>query len=96
MYVKEAFPRSDNAGCCNCGRLMLAIPGISRRVGITIRRYNFGDPQSGKESCDYQIATTKSHILHYLNGGNNKNSASDMKGALDPYHGVKGCCIAVI
>ena len=61
---------------------MLAIPGISRRVGVTIRRYDFSDPQSGKDICDRRIATMKSHMRRYLNEGNDINSASDMKRAL--------------
>lgn len=94
--IKEAFLRSDNAGCSHCGPLMLAIPGISRRVGVTIRRYDFSDPQSGKDICDRRIATMKSHMRRYLNEGNNINSASDMKRALDSYGGVKGCRVAVV
>ena len=94
--IKEAFLRSDNAGCYHCGPLMLAIPGISRRVGITIRRYDFSDPQSGKDICDRRIATMKSHMRRYLNEGNDINSASDMKRALDSYGGVKGCRVAVV
>ena len=94
--IKEAFLRSDNAGCYHCGPLMLAIPGISRRVGVTIRRYDFSDPQSGKDICDRRIATMKSHMRRYLNEGNNINSASDMKRALDSYGGVKGCRVAVV
>ncbi|XP_078382539.1 uncharacterized protein LOC144665220 [Oculina patagonica] len=94
--IKEAFLRSDNAGCYHCGPLMLAIPRISRRVGITIRRYDFSDPQSGKDICDRRIATMKSHMRRYLNEGNDINTASEMKRALDSYGGVKGCRAAVV
>ena len=94
--LKEVFLSSDNAGCYHCGPLMLAIPGISRRVGVTIRRYDFSDPQSGKDICDRRIATMKSHMRRYLNEGNDINSASDMKRALDSYGGVKGCRVAVV
>lgn len=75
---------------------MLAIPGISRRVGVTIMRYDISDPQSGKDICDRRIATMKSHMRRYLNEGNDINSASDMKRALDSYGGVKGCRVAVL
>ena len=94
--LKEVFLRSDNAGCYHCGPLMLAIPGISRRVGVTIMRYDISDPQSGKDICDRRIATMKSHMRRYLNEGNDINSASDMKRALDSYGGVKGCRVAVL
>ena len=76
--------------------MMLAVPSISKRVGVTIRRYDFSDPQSGKDICDRRIATMKSHMRRYLNEGNGINTASDMKKALDSYGGVKGCRVAVV
>lgn len=92
--LKEAFLRSDNAGCYHCGPLMLAVPSISKRVGVTIRRYDFSDPQSGKDICDRRIATMKSHMRRYLNEGNDINTASDMKRALDSWwcEGMPRCC----
>lgn len=94
--VTEAFLRCDNAGCYHCAPLMLAIPGISKRTGIEIRRYDFSDAQAGKYICDRRIACAKSHIRRFLNEGNNINTASDMKKALDSYGGVKGCRASVV
>ena len=37
----------------------------------------------------------KNHMRRYLNEGNDINSASDMKKALDSYCGVKGCRVSV-
>ena len=75
---------------------MLAIPGISKRSGIEIKRYDFSDAQSGKDICDRRIACMKSHMRRFLNEGNDINSASDMKKAIDSYGGVKGCRAAVL
>ena len=94
--ISEAFLRSDNAGCYHCAPLMLSIPGISKRTGIEIRRYDFSDAQSGKYIWDRRIACAKSHIRRFLNEGNNINTASDMKKALDSYGGVKGCRASVV
>ena len=94
--IQEAFLRSDNAGCYHCAPLMLTIPGISKRARIQIRRYDFSDPQSGKDVCDRRIATMKSHMRRYLNEGNDITSASDMKKALDSYGGVKACRTSVV
>lgn len=93
--IKEAFIRSDNAGCYHAAQLILSLQGLSKRVGIKVRRYDFSDPQSGKDICDRRIATMKTHMRRYLNEGNDINSASDMKRALDSYGGVKGCRVAV-
>ena len=61
-----------------------------------IKRYDFSDAQSGKDMCDRRIASAKSHIRRYLNEGNDINTASDMKKALDSYGGVKGCRASVV
>ena len=34
--IKEAFIRSDNAGCYHSAQLILSIPCISKRVGIKV------------------------------------------------------------
>jgi hypothetical protein len=57
---------------------------------------DFSDAQSGKDICDRRIACAKSHIRRFLNEGNNINTASDMKKALDSYGGVKGCRASVV
>jgi hypothetical protein len=93
--VNEAFIRSDNAGCYHCAPLILTIPGIFKRVGIKICRYDFSEPQSGKDICDRRTASMKSHMRRYLNEGNDIHTASDMKKALESYGGVKGCHVAV-
>ena len=38
----------------------------------------------------------KSHMRRYLNEGNDINSPSDMKRALDSYGGVKSCRVAAV
>ena len=83
--LKEAFLRSDNAGCYHCGYLILSLSDLGKRTGITISRYDFSDPQAGKDVCDRRIATVKSHMRRFINEG------SDMKSAVDSYGGVKGC-----
>ena len=94
--LTEAFLRSDNAGCYHCAPLMLAIPDISKRTKIVIRRYDFSDAQAGKDICDRLIACAKCHMHRYVNEGKNINTASDMKRALDSYGGVKGCRASVV
>ena len=94
--IQEAFLRSDNAGCYHCAYLILSLPTLGERPGITILRYDFSDPQAGKDVCDRRIATLKSHLRRYINEGHDIKSASDMKAVIDPYGGVKGCQAAVV
>ena len=88
--LKEAFLRSDNAGSYHCSYLILSLSDLGKRTGITISRYDFSDPQAGKDVCDRRIATVKSHMRRFINEGNDIKSASDMKSAIDSYGGDKG------
>ena len=47
--ITEAFLRSDNAGCYHCAYLILSLPSLGDLVGITIKCYDFSDPQAGKD-----------------------------------------------
>ena len=59
-------------------------------------RYDFSDPQAGKDVCDGRIITVKSHMRRYINEGHDVKSAGDMKAAIDSYGGVKGGQVAVV
>ena len=89
------YLRSDNAGCYHCGYLLLSLPGIGDRTGVKIARYDFSEPQAGKDICDRRIAAVKSHMRRFLNEGNDVKTASDMKAAIESYGGIKGCYAAV-
>ena len=94
--IVEAFVRSDNAGCYHCDLLLLSIPGISQRTGVTTSRYDFSESNSGKDICDRHISPLKSHIRQYVNAGNDVEKAKDMKKAIDSYSGVRGCRASVV
>ena len=94
--IVEAFVRSDNAGCYHCALLLLSIPGISQRTGVTTSRYDFSESNSGKDICDRHISPLKSHIRQYVNAGNDVEKAKDMKKAIDSYSGVRGCRVSVL
>ena len=46
--VENAFIRSDNAACYHSAQTILGLPGLANKTGITIRRFDFSDPQGGK------------------------------------------------
>ena len=47
--------------------LILSLPSLGERAGIRIVRYDFSEPQAGKDVCDRRIATVKSHMRRYIN-----------------------------
>ena len=65
--INKAFLRSDNAGCYHSGPLILSLPYIGTRSGVIPLRYDFSDPQAGKEICDRKTASMKAHIKRWVN-----------------------------
>ena len=94
--IENVFLRSDNAGCYHSGSLLLSLPFISQRNGMTTLRYDFSEPQSGKDICDRKTAPMKAHIRRWVNEKHNVITAEDMKTALESHGGVKGVRAAVV
>ncbi|PFX12689.1 hypothetical protein AWC38_SpisGene23309 [Stylophora pistillata] len=93
--VEMAYLKSDNAGCYHNASLILSLKSIGEGAGITMQRYDFSDPQSGKDVCDRKIAPMKGHIQRWVNEKHDIVTAVDMKEALESYGGVRGCRITV-
>ena len=68
--ISKAYLRSNNAGCYHNGPLLLCLPEIVKRNGITPMRYDFSDPQAGKDICDRNTAPMKAHIRRFVNENN--------------------------
>ena len=92
--VCRAILRSDNAGCYHCSALLTTINSTSRRSGIEVIRYDFSDPQSGKDLCDRKIAPCKQRLRHYVAKNHNVESAKDIKKGLESPLGIAGTSIA--
>ena len=78
------------------GSLLLSLPFIGQPTGMTILRYDFSEPQSGKDICDRKTAPMKAHIRRWVNEKHNVITAEDMKTALESHGGVKGVRAAVV
>ena len=94
--INKAFLRSDNAGCYHKGPLLLSLSAIGKRTGVMPLRYDFSDPQAGKDICDRKTAPMKAHIRRWVNEKHDVITAEDMKQALESHGGLKGCRAAVV
>ena len=94
-FISEVFLRSDNGACYHNAALLLALPATGSRTGIRIRRYDFSEPQAGKDICDRKIAPMKAHIRRYVNEKHDVATAAKMKEALESHGGVRGSRVAV-
>ena len=89
--ITDAYLKSDNAGCYHNSQLILALPDISRRTGISIQRYDFFDPQSGKDISDRKISPMKGHIRRFVNEKNDVDICWGYETGIRVSWSVKGC-----
>ena len=94
--ITKFFLRSDNAGCYHNTELLFSLKAMGERHGVEFKRYDFSDPQSGKDVCDRRIASMKTHMLRCVNEGHDITAAEEMKIALESHEGVRGCRFAVV
>lgn len=94
--VTTAYLRSDNAGCYHNGPLLLSLREVGERTGVRPARYDFSEPQAGKDICDRKTAAMKAHIKRWVNERHDVVTAEDMKAALESHGSIKGCRAAVV
>ena len=87
--INEAFYRSDCAGSYASGGLLVPMRHIGKLTGISIKRYDFSEPQAGKEPCDRSSAHQKSHVNRFLNERNYVISAEQVQKAFESHGGVR-------
>ncbi|PFX15422.1 hypothetical protein AWC38_SpisGene20354 [Stylophora pistillata] len=61
-----------------------------KRIGITVMRYDFSEPQYGRDVFDRILCPIKSTIQRYCNKGHDVVSAKDMRAVLSE-RPVRGC-----
>lgn len=83
--ITYVYLRSENAGCYHNTELLLSLQTLSARHEIVVVRYDFSDPQSGKDVCDRRIASMKTHIRRWVNEGHDVTTAEEMKVALESH-----------
>jgi len=92
--LQRVHLRSDEAGCYHNSSLILAVRDVAKRAGVTVHKYHYSEPQSGKDICDRILCPVKSSIRTYCNEGHDVLTAVDMRNALTE-HPVKGTTAAV-
>ena len=92
--IESVYLRSDGAGCYHNNFLIPAVTDIGERVGVRILRYDYSEPQHGKDVCDRILCPMKASIRIYCNEGHDILSADDMRSALSERY-VKGTSACV-
>lgn len=81
-HVSKIYLRSDKAGCYHNNFLIAAVKDFGQRIGIHVCRYDYLEPQYGKDVCDRILCPMKSCIRRFCDEGHDILTAADMKRAL--------------
>ena len=92
--ITKAYLRSDEAGCYHNSSLLASLRDIGSRQGIEIVRYDYSEPQYGKDMCDRILCPMKAAVRRYCNEGHDIVTAQDMQIALKE-RPVRGTTAAV-
>jgi hypothetical protein len=82
VKISKVYLRSDEAGCYHNNFLPASLKDLGQRVGIKVMRYDFSEPQHGKDVCNRILCPMKHAIQKYCNEGHDILTASDMRRAL--------------
>ena len=67
--ITKVYLRSDEAGCYHNSSLLAALRDVGSRQGIDVVRYDFSEPQHGKDVCDRILCPMKAAVKRYCNEG---------------------------
>lgn len=96
-HVTQVYLRSDKAGCYHNNSLIAVAKDLGQEVGIAVCRYDYSEPQYGKEVCGRILCPMKTCIRRYYNEGHDILTAADMRRALSerPVKGTSACVCSV-
>ena len=95
--ITQISLRSDEAACYHNNFLLAVVTDAGKRFGLTVTKYDFSQPQYGKEVYYRILCPMKSAIRRYGCEGNDVLSAKDMRTALSerPLRGTIACVCLV-
>lgn len=80
--IKNVYIKTDNAGCYHANSSVELMNSILKKHGINLIRYDYNEPQRGKDVCDREAAYVKTRYRNYLDR-DSQNKISNAKQLLD-------------
>ncbi len=68
LWITKAFVRSNNAGCYHSATTLASIIQLNKELPIKVMRWDFSEPQQGKDACDHYTAVVKRKVWQYVVG----------------------------
>ena len=94
-HLKTVFNRQDNASGYHCRATIVGASFTGCASGVTVKRLDFSDAQSGKDPCDRKAASIKSHMKIHLNQGSNIETVKEIVDAIQSSGGVPGVDVSL-
>jgi len=91
--IHSAYVRCDNAGCYHGAQTLLSVKKLQEETNITVRRFDFCEPQAGKGPCDRMAATIKRAVRLYVNEHNDCTTSGEfvLAAKMVPYLSIFAC-----
>ena len=94
--ITTLFAKSDNAGCYSGNYQAESMHELCKSKAMLLSRYDFNEPQCGKDQCDRESAAAKTIIRSYIDAKNDVISAEHIYDALHYGKGLKDAAVVVI
>ncbi len=94
-HIDSVYIRSDNAGCYHSITTMATLAKLNKESsGIKVLRWDFSEPQQGKDACDRYAAVVKRKVRQYVIGQQKCQTAAEFQAAAFADGGSPGVTIA--
>ena len=94
--IAKLLAKSDNAGCYSGNYQAESMYILSKSKAMLLARYDFNEPQCGKDQCDREAAAAKTIIRSFVDAKNDLVSAEDVHKALHYGKGLKNASVVVL
>jgi hypothetical protein len=94
-FITELLVRSDNAGCYSSNGYIEVMSKICTEHGIKLLRYDYSEPQKGKDQADRESAVFKGFAKACIRSGGNVRCAGGLKKAIQFNGGPRSTKIAI-
>jgi len=95
QHLRRLYHKSDNAGCYAGNSVAENLYNICKIQNIQLLRYDYNEPQRGKDQADRDSAVAKIFLSAYIHSGNDCLSGEDIKKGKLHLGGPKNASISV-
>ena len=94
--LKCLFRKSDNAGCYSANSVAELTHKICKENEIQLLRYDYNEPQRGKDQADRESSIAKRYLNAFTHSGHNCTTASELKQGILYLGGPESSKVSVV